>query len=71
MTLSKMMLAGVMLVAVPCATLAQQSLTGTISVIDRLNGTIVIKQTPSGTVGGTTYFDQIGRTYRAGVRLTF
>jgi hypothetical protein len=51
MNLARMMLAGAMLAAVPSITLAQQSLTGTITTIDRLNGTIGIKQTQSGTVG--------------------
>lgn len=51
MKLAKMILAGAMLVAVPSATLAQQSLTGTVSLIDRINGTIVIRQAQSGTVG--------------------
>ncbi|MEO6840943.1 MAG: copper-binding protein [Bradyrhizobium sp.] len=51
MNLAKMMLAGAMLVAVPCATLAQQPLTGTITTIDRISGIIVIRQAQSGTVG--------------------
>jgi Cu/Ag efflux protein CusF len=51
MNLAKMMLAGAMLAAIPSVTLAQQSLTGTITGIDRLNGTIAIQQTQSGTVG--------------------
>jgi Copper binding periplasmic protein CusF len=51
MKLAKLILAGAMLAAVPSITLAQQSQTGTISVINRLSGTIAIKQTPSGTVG--------------------
>ncbi len=51
MKLTKMMLAGVMLAAVPSVTLAQQSLTGTITMIDRINGTIAIRQTQGGTVG--------------------
>jgi Cu/Ag efflux protein CusF len=49
--LARVMLAGVMLAAVPSITLAQQSLTGTITKIDRLNGTIAIRQAQSGTVG--------------------
>ena len=51
MNLAKMMLAGAVLAAIPSVTLAQQSLTGTITGIDRLNGTIAIQQTQSGTVG--------------------
>ena len=51
MNLARMMLAGAMLAAVPSMTLAQQSLTGTITTIDRLNGTIGIRQAQGGTVG--------------------
>jgi hypothetical protein len=51
MNLARMMLAGAMLAAVPSIGLAQQSLTGTITRIDRLNGTIAIRQPQSGTVG--------------------
>jgi hypothetical protein len=58
MKLAKMILAGAMLAAVPSVTLAEQSLKGMISRIDRLNGTIVIRQAQNGTVGagggGTT-----------------
>jgi hypothetical protein len=53
MNLAKMMLAGAMLVAVPSVTLAQQSLTGTITTIDRISGIVVIRQTPNGTVGAS------------------
>ena len=51
MKLAKLMLAGAMLVAVPCATLAQQPLTGMITTIDRISGIVVIRQAQSGTVG--------------------
>jgi Cu/Ag efflux protein CusF len=58
MKLAKMILAGAMLAVVPSLALAQQSLTGTITTIDRLKGTIGIEKTQSGTVGagsgGTT-----------------
>ena len=53
MKLAKMMLAGAMLAAFPSITLAQQSLTGTVSMINRLSGTIAIRQTQSGTVGAS------------------
>jgi Cu/Ag efflux protein CusF len=53
MKLAKMILAGAMLAAIPSVTLAQQSLTGTITGIDRLNGTSAIQQTQSGTVGAS------------------
>jgi Cu/Ag efflux protein CusF len=36
------------------AALAQQALTGTITKVDRINGTVAIKQTQSGTVGANT-----------------
>jgi hypothetical protein len=51
MNLTRMMLAGAMLVAVPSVTLAQQPLTGTITTIDRISGIIVIREAQSGTVG--------------------
>jgi Copper binding periplasmic protein CusF len=54
MNLAKLMLAGAMLAAIPSVTLAQQSLTGTITGINRINGTIGIQQTQSGTVGANT-----------------
>jgi hypothetical protein len=54
MKLAKMALVGAMLaVLVPMAT-AQQGLTGMVSTIDRISGTVGIKQTPSGTVGANT-----------------
>jgi len=51
MKLARMILAGALLAAIPSVALAQQSLTGTITTIDRLNGIIVIRQTQNGTVG--------------------
>jgi len=36
------------------ATWAQQALTGTVTTIDRINGTIAIKQTQNGTVGNNS-----------------
>jgi hypothetical protein len=53
MKLAKMMVAGAMLAAIPSVTLAQQSLTGTITGINRLSGTIGIQQTQNGTVGAS------------------
>jgi len=53
MNVAKMMLAGAMLAAVPSVALAQQSLTGTITTIDRINGTIAVRQPSSGTVGAS------------------
>jgi Cu/Ag efflux protein CusF len=40
-----------MLAAISSVTLAQQTLTGTVTTIDRINGTIAIQQTQGGTVG--------------------
>jgi len=51
MRLAKLILAGSMLTIISSVTWAQQPLTGTITTIDRINGTIAIKQTQSGTVG--------------------
>jgi hypothetical protein len=51
MKLAKWILAGSVLMVIPSATLAQQTLTGTIVTIDRINGTIGIQQAQSGTVG--------------------
>ena len=51
MNLAKMIFAGAMLASIPSLALAQQSLTGTITTIDRLNGTIGIQQAQNGTVG--------------------
>jgi Cu/Ag efflux protein CusF len=46
--------AAVALAVVSSAALAQQALTGTITEINRLNGTIAIERTQSGTVGANT-----------------
>ena len=56
MRLAKTVLAAVMLMAIGSVTLAQQTLTltGTVTTIDRINGTIAIQQTQSGTVGANT-----------------
>jgi Cu/Ag efflux protein CusF len=39
------------LTLVTSAALAQQAPTAIVTMVDRINGTIVVKQTPSGTVG--------------------
>lgn len=54
MRLAKMVLAGAMLTVISSVTLAQQALTGTVTTINRLNGTVAIRQTQSGTVGANT-----------------
>jgi Cu/Ag efflux protein CusF len=51
MRLAKTVLAALMLAATSSVTLAQQTLTGTVTTIDRITGTIAIQQTQSGTVG--------------------
>lgn len=54
MRLAKAVLAGSMLTLISSVTLAQQALTGMVTTIDRINGTIAIQQTQSGTVGANT-----------------
>ncbi len=55
MKIAKILSAGaVALTLVSSAALAQQALTGTITEINRISGTIAIKQTQSGTVGANT-----------------
>ncbi len=54
MRLGKMVLAGSMLTGISSVTLAQQALTGTVTTIDRISGTIAIQQTQTGTVGANT-----------------
>lgn len=52
MKLSTIMIAGTTaLTILGSAALAQEALTGTVTRIDRLNGTVGIQQTPAGTVG--------------------
>ena len=48
---TKTILAGIMLTVTGSMALAQQALTGTVTVIDRINGTISIQQPQSGTTG--------------------
>ena len=51
MKLAKVILAGSMLTVISSVTLAQQTLTGTVTTINRINGTVAIQQSQSGTVG--------------------
>ena len=51
MRLAKTIMAGCMITAISSVALAQQALTGMVTTIDRINGTIAIQQTQSGTVG--------------------
>jgi copper binding protein CusF len=78
MSLAKTVLAGSTLTLISSVTLAQQALTGTVTTIDRINGTIAIQQTQSGTVGANgggsePYKAQEGMlsTLHAGDRVTF
>jgi Cu/Ag efflux protein CusF len=54
MRLAKIILAGSMLTVISSVTLAQQALTGTVTTIDRINGTVAIQQTQSRTVGANS-----------------
>jgi Cu/Ag efflux protein CusF len=54
MKLPNTILAGSMIALISSVALAQQALTGMITTIDRINGTIAIQQTQSGTVGANT-----------------
>jgi Cu/Ag efflux protein CusF len=55
MRAAKIVLAGLTApILIASAAFAQQSMTGMITQIDRLNGTIAIQQTQSGTVGANT-----------------
>jgi Cu/Ag efflux protein CusF len=49
----KTVLAACLLTAIGSVALAQQALTGTVTTIDRINGTIAIQQAPNGTVGAS------------------
>jgi len=51
MKLAKSIIAGTALAILGSMAFAQQPLTGTVTRIDRLNGTVAIQQTQSGTVG--------------------
>jgi Copper binding periplasmic protein CusF len=54
MKLATSILAGSILALVGSAASAQQALTGTITTINRISGTIAIQPTQSGTVGANT-----------------
>ena len=55
MNKAKILLAGsAALIAVSSAALAQQALTGTVTKIDRISGTVAIRQSQSGTVGASS-----------------
>ena len=80
MKLAKTVLAGLILTVIPSLALAQQALTGTITTLDRISGTIAIRQTQSGTVGAGTGGaaeqqykapDGVLNTLHAGDKVTF
>jgi hypothetical protein len=53
--IAKVVLAGTATLAIiSSAALAQEALTGTITKLDRINGTVAIRQTQSGTTGANT-----------------
>jgi Cu/Ag efflux protein CusF len=55
MKIAKIILAGTaVLTIIGSAALAQQAVTGTVTQIDRINRTVAIRQTQSGTVGANT-----------------
>jgi Cu/Ag efflux protein CusF len=55
MKIVKIILAGIAaLTIISSAAFAQQALTGTVTQVDRINRTVAIRQTPSGTIGVNT-----------------
>ena len=79
MRLARIVLAASMLAALNSVTLAQQTNMGTVTTIDRINGTIAIQQTQSGTIGANTggateqfkVQDGMLNTLHAGDKVTF
>jgi Copper binding periplasmic protein CusF len=79
MRLAKMVLAGSLLAVISTVTSAQQALTGMVTTVDRINGTIAIQTTQGGTVGAsgggaTEQFkvrDGMLNTLHAGDRVTY
>jgi Cu/Ag efflux protein CusF len=55
MKIAKIILAGTAALSIiSSAALAQQALTGTVTKVDRINRTVAIQQTQSGTIGANT-----------------
>jgi len=78
--MARIILAGsAALTVISSATFAQQALTGTVTAINRISGTIAIQQTQSGTVGTGTggaaeefkVQDGVLNTLHAGDKVTF
>jgi Copper binding periplasmic protein CusF len=53
MKLAKLVLTGVLLIGMPSLVWAQATVTGTVTTIDRISGTVAINQMQSGTVGSS------------------
>jgi Cu/Ag efflux protein CusF len=51
MKLARLIVAGSLLTCIPSLASAQETLTGTVTTIDRISGTIAIQQAQGGTVG--------------------
>ena len=51
LTIAKLVLAGTVVLSLGTTALAQQALTGIVTQVDRINGTVAIRQTQAGTVG--------------------
>ena len=60
MRVAKMVLAGSLLALISSATLAQEALTGTVTMLNRIKGTITIQPTPSGTESATVGANTVG-----------
>jgi len=82
MRIAKMVLAGSLLAVMSSVTLAQEALTGTVTMLNRINGTITIQLTQSGTesatvgaAGGTAELFKVQAglvtTVHAGDKVTF
>ena len=54
MKIAKIMLAGSAALIIGSAALAQQVQTGTLTTVDRISGTVAVRQTQDGTVGANT-----------------
>jgi Cu/Ag efflux protein CusF len=54
MKIATIILAGAAALTISSAAFAQQALTGTVTKVDRINRTVAIQQTQSGTVGANT-----------------
>ncbi len=78
MRLTQTLLAGSLLTVISSVTLAQEALTGTVTIVNRINATITIQPTQTGTEGATVgaaeqFKVQAGMltTLHAGDRVTF